>query len=297
MWSNRLNKAKRTKLWSSSSRNVSHRWWPPWHVELARGILSLLQVVIHPAGDWEERHALLDHVLLPTDLDKHALHLVGDLFISGLLVACGVTIHLIATADDLLHSRSWWNRGDQKHQWWCSATCQWRAPWSTALCLMPSPQTMTLVPQTEMRKPQHIHQRRTAAPQGHPKCHARCNLVHWMCRQRPCPNSNCRKLYEEGSPELKWTYDETDIDLIESRYMLKKSLRWKMQNNRGEPQTSLENRIISRAPNRRSPEKTTRTYHNHILKPKTTLTSSSPNLPSNNPNLPSHEDMQSLRNM
>merc|ERR1719215_1204653 len=78
---------------------------PPRHVELAGGVLSLQEVVAHPAGDWHERHALLDHVLLPADLHQHALHLVGDLLVPGLLVSCSVAVHLVAAADDLLHAQ------------------------------------------------------------------------------------------------------------------------------------------------------------------------------------------------
>merc|ERR1719460_957974 len=78
---------------------------PPRHVELACRVLRLQEIVAHPAGDWEEWHVLLNHVLLPADLDKHALHLVGDLLVSGLLVTCGVAVHLVAAADDLLHAQ------------------------------------------------------------------------------------------------------------------------------------------------------------------------------------------------
>jgi len=78
---------------------------PPWHVCFASCVLALQQVVAHPTGDGEEWHLFFDHVLLPSNLDKHALHLVGNLIVSGLLVSCSVAIHLVAAADNLLHAQ------------------------------------------------------------------------------------------------------------------------------------------------------------------------------------------------
>mmetsp|Transcript_122098 Transcript_122098/g.171846 ORF Transcript_122098/g.171846 Transcript_122098/m.171846 type:complete len:237 (+) Transcript_122098:808-1518(+) len=72
---------------------------PPGHV------LGLLQqVVTHPAGDRHHRGVLLNEVLLPANLHQHALHLVGHLIISGLLVPCRVAVHLVHTDADLLHA-------------------------------------------------------------------------------------------------------------------------------------------------------------------------------------------------
>merc|ERR1719188_2196283 len=65
----------------------------------------LQQVVAHPAGDGHHRRALLDEVLLPPDLDQHALHLVCDLVITGLLVSGGVAVHLVDADADLLHAQ------------------------------------------------------------------------------------------------------------------------------------------------------------------------------------------------
>ena len=53
---------------------------------------------------------LLDLVLLPADLDKHALLLVGHLLVSSLLVTCAVAVHLVAAADDLLHTSKFLRR-------------------------------------------------------------------------------------------------------------------------------------------------------------------------------------------
>jgi hypothetical protein len=52
-------------------------------------LLALLdQVVAHPARDGQDRHALLHKVGLPPDLDEHVAHLVADLVVARLLVAC-----------------------------------------------------------------------------------------------------------------------------------------------------------------------------------------------------------------
>mmetsp|Transcript_13879 Transcript_13879/g.17117 ORF Transcript_13879/g.17117 Transcript_13879/m.17117 type:complete len:249 (+) Transcript_13879:866-1612(+) len=73
---------------------------PPSHV-----LRLLQQVVTHPAGDWHHWGALLNEVLLPTNLHQHALHLVGNLVIPGLLVAGSVAVHLVHTNADLLHTQ------------------------------------------------------------------------------------------------------------------------------------------------------------------------------------------------
>merc|ERR1712176_1471130 len=65
----------------------------------------LQQVVAHPARDGHHGRALLHEVLLPPDLDQHALHLVGDLVVAGLLVPGGVAIHLVDADADLLHAQ------------------------------------------------------------------------------------------------------------------------------------------------------------------------------------------------
>ncbi len=48
---------------------------------------------------------VFDHVLLPVDLDQHALHLVGDLLVTSLLVASSVAIHLVAADANLLDTQ------------------------------------------------------------------------------------------------------------------------------------------------------------------------------------------------
>merc|ERR1719253_1566312 len=65
----------------------------------------LQQVVAHPARDGHHWRALLDEILLPSDLDQHALHLVGDLVVAGLLVSGGVAVHLVDANADLLHAQ------------------------------------------------------------------------------------------------------------------------------------------------------------------------------------------------
>merc|ERR1719253_2561152 len=65
----------------------------------------LQQVVAHPAGDRHHRRTLLDEILLPPNLDQHALHLVGDLVVAGLLVSSGVAVHLVDANADLLHAQ------------------------------------------------------------------------------------------------------------------------------------------------------------------------------------------------
>merc|ERR1740123_2698929 len=73
---------------------------PPSHVV---GLLQ--QVVAHPPGDRQHRRVLLDEVLLPTNLHQHALHLVGNLVVSSLLVGRGIAIHLVHADCDLLHTK------------------------------------------------------------------------------------------------------------------------------------------------------------------------------------------------
>merc|ERR1712178_598564 len=78
---------------------------PPVHVLDTLGVLALEEIVTHPAGDWEEWDLLLNHVLLPAYRDQHAAHLVGDLLVTGLLVAGSVAIHLVAANGDLLDTQ------------------------------------------------------------------------------------------------------------------------------------------------------------------------------------------------
>mmetsp|Transcript_2375 Transcript_2375/g.7858 ORF Transcript_2375/g.7858 Transcript_2375/m.7858 type:complete len:464 (+) Transcript_2375:152-1543(+) len=60
------------------------------------------QVVTVPARDREDREGLLDVVLLPANLDQHVLHFVANFFVTFLLVASHVAIHLVDTDDQLL---------------------------------------------------------------------------------------------------------------------------------------------------------------------------------------------------
>mmetsp|Transcript_124170 Transcript_124170/g.322524 ORF Transcript_124170/g.322524 Transcript_124170/m.322524 type:complete len:262 (+) Transcript_124170:445-1230(+) len=73
---------------------------PPPHVV---GLFQ--QVVAHPARDGKNWGVLLNEVFLPANLDQHALHLVGNLVITSLLVGCGVAIHLVHADADLLHAQ------------------------------------------------------------------------------------------------------------------------------------------------------------------------------------------------
>ena len=70
---------------------------PPRHL---RGLGQ--QVVAVPARDREDRDALLDVILLPADLDQHVLHFVANFFVTLLLVASHVAIHLVDAANELL---------------------------------------------------------------------------------------------------------------------------------------------------------------------------------------------------
>jgi len=78
---------------------------PPTHVLHTLSILTFQEIVSHPARDGQEWNLLLDHVLLPANLDQHAPHLVGDLIVSALFVASSVAIHLVATNCNLLHTQ------------------------------------------------------------------------------------------------------------------------------------------------------------------------------------------------
>merc|ERR1719453_1066383 len=73
---------------------------PPSHV-----VRFLQQVVAHPARDWHDRSVLLNEVLLPANLDQSALHLVGNLVITSLLVSCHIAVHLVHPNAELLHSK------------------------------------------------------------------------------------------------------------------------------------------------------------------------------------------------
>mmetsp|Transcript_107546 Transcript_107546/g.269790 ORF Transcript_107546/g.269790 Transcript_107546/m.269790 type:complete len:456 (-) Transcript_107546:255-1622(-) len=73
---------------------------PPPHV-----VRLLQQVVTHPTRDGQHWCVLLDEILLPTDFHKHALHLIGNLVITPLLVGRGVAIHLVHTDADLLDTQ------------------------------------------------------------------------------------------------------------------------------------------------------------------------------------------------
>merc|ERR1719498_491211 len=66
---------------------------------------SLQEVVAHPTRDWHHWCVLLYEVLLPADLDQSALHLVGNLVVTRLLVACHVAVHLVDAYADLLHAQ------------------------------------------------------------------------------------------------------------------------------------------------------------------------------------------------
>ena len=62
--------------------------------------LTPLQTVTHPTGDGEYGcSSRWNH--LPSDLDQHALYLVGDLVVTFLLASSGVTIHLVGANEDL----------------------------------------------------------------------------------------------------------------------------------------------------------------------------------------------------
>mmetsp|Transcript_49358 Transcript_49358/g.139274 ORF Transcript_49358/g.139274 Transcript_49358/m.139274 type:complete len:358 (-) Transcript_49358:240-1313(-) len=75
------------------------------HALPPRHVVGLLQeVVAHPARDGQHRGVLLDELLLPADLHQHALHLVRDLVVAGLLVAGDVAVHLVDADADLLHA-------------------------------------------------------------------------------------------------------------------------------------------------------------------------------------------------
>merc|ERR1719240_2088145 len=73
---------------------------PPAHVV---GLLQ--QVVTHPTGDGHHWGVLFNKILLPAHLDQGALHLVTDLVVTRLLVACHIAVHLVHTYTDLLHTQ------------------------------------------------------------------------------------------------------------------------------------------------------------------------------------------------
>jgi len=73
---------------------------PPAHV---LGLLD--QVVTSPAGDGHDGDGFLDEVLLPADLGKHVLHLVGDLGVTFLGVLGDIAIHLVDANGKLLHTQ------------------------------------------------------------------------------------------------------------------------------------------------------------------------------------------------
>jgi hypothetical protein len=72
---------------------------PPSHV---LGLLN--EVITHPARDGQEGHGGFYKVLLPAHLGKHMLHLILYLFITSLLVAGGVRIHLVNPHSELAHA-------------------------------------------------------------------------------------------------------------------------------------------------------------------------------------------------
>merc|ERR1719499_2731458 len=83
---------------TAANQNIHTR--PPSHL-----VRLLQEVVAHPARYGKDRRVLLNEVLLPTNLDQHALHLVGDFVIPILLVASGVAIHLVYSDADPLHAQ------------------------------------------------------------------------------------------------------------------------------------------------------------------------------------------------
>merc|ERR1719401_855181 len=74
--------------------------FPPVHV-----VRLLQEVVAHPTRDGKNWCALLNEILLPTNLHQHALHLICDLIIAGLLITSRITVHLIYTYANLLHAQ------------------------------------------------------------------------------------------------------------------------------------------------------------------------------------------------
>merc|ERR1712217_616407 len=73
---------------------------PPAHVA---GFLQ--EVVTHPAGDGQNRGVFLNELFLPSHVNQHALHLIRDFIVTGLLVPGCVTIHLVHTNAHLLHAQ------------------------------------------------------------------------------------------------------------------------------------------------------------------------------------------------
>lgn len=70
---------------------------PPGHVGR-----FLEEVVSHPTRDGKDRNRLVNELLLPSTLDKHAAHLVADLNVTLLLVSGNVSVHLVDTDNELL---------------------------------------------------------------------------------------------------------------------------------------------------------------------------------------------------
>merc|ERR1719223_2456471 len=79
--------------------------FPPAHVELASRVFWFQQVVTHPSRNREKWDTFFNHVFLPTNFNKHAPHLIGDLLITGLLVTCSVAVHFVATTNNLFHTQ------------------------------------------------------------------------------------------------------------------------------------------------------------------------------------------------
>merc|ERR1719343_1761087 len=83
---------------AAANQNIHTR--PPSHL-----VRLLQEVVAHPTRNGKDRRVLLNEVLLPTNLDQHALHLVGDFIIPVFLVPRGVAIHLVYSDTDLLDAQ------------------------------------------------------------------------------------------------------------------------------------------------------------------------------------------------
>merc|ERR1719241_3557 len=73
---------------------------PPLHV-----VRLLEEVVATPPRDRQDRRALENEVLLPTNLLEHVDHLRGDLVVAVLLVPGRVAVHLVHANDELLHAQ------------------------------------------------------------------------------------------------------------------------------------------------------------------------------------------------
>merc|ERR550532_2478370 len=73
--------------------------FPPTHV-----FRFFQEVVSHPTRNGQHWSVFFDEILLPSNLDQHALHLVGDLIVRCLLVPSSVAVHLVHTDADLFHT-------------------------------------------------------------------------------------------------------------------------------------------------------------------------------------------------